>query len=467
MTDSTITFPLQNPTPAPSGTAFLGWQVALTNYSGSTQYAFYTAPTYDTTGATLDSENAGLLQINRTTDDGATWEFYIDSTTILPTTARPGSIPTSGQGRGQTQNRFGNALGISDDGTLVAIGGQNLVAVYEFNTSDPSSPSLDLLGSILTGDTYFISGQFVFNVRIVGSANNKAAGIFLFFGIPGNTNEGKRLIFLQYDTGTSDWGTPTNYGVIDGSTITGSSNQFALDFSVYVPTSGGNLSTDGIRLLLTDDDSNDNGIAGGGQVYYYYGTAAGGWSAPLALAGSGLVSTNSRFGSGVDISRNGKYLIIGQSEEGGDEPKVYVYENDTDPPAQGSFVFQTSLTGPNSSNFGDPVVWNQTSSDPTHFIVGAYKTSTDKGAVYVYEFTAPDTISIGNFQPIEFTNANQNGSELGRSVALDDRAQAALVGANGDSTATPAGTIILRQTASPMCLSDDTLVIKMVEVNEE
>ncbi len=462
MVDATFTFPLQNPTPAPSGTAFLGWQVALTNYSGSTQYAFYTAPTYDTSGATLDNENAGLLQINRTTDDGATWEFYIDSTTISPTTARPGSIPTTGQGRGQTQNRFGNAMGISEDGTLVAIGGQNLVAVYEFNTSDPLSPSLDLLGSILTGDTYFNGAQLVYTVKIVGSANNKAAGIFLFFGIPGNTNEGKRLHFKQYDTGTSDWVTPTNYEVvIDGSSITGSSTQFALNFSVYVPTSGGSLSTDGIRLLLADDD-NTEFSAGGGQVYYYYGTTALGWSTPVALAGSGLISVDSRFGSGVDISRNGKYLIIGQSQQGGNEPKVYVYENDTDPPAQGSFVFQTSTVGDNGSNFGDPVAWNQTSSDPTQFIVGAYTTSTDKGAVYIYDFTPPETISGSAFQPIEFTNANQNGSNLGVSVALDDRAQAALVGANGISTATPAGTIILRQTSSPMCLSDDTLVWRMV-----
>jgi hypothetical protein len=461
MSDSTITFPLTNPTPAPTGTAFLGWQVALTNYSGSTQYAFYTAPTYDTSGATLDDENAGLLQINRTTDDGATWEFYIDSTTLA---TPPGSIPTSGQGRGQTQNRFGNALGISDDGTLVAIGGQNLVAVYEF---DQSTPSLTLLGSVLTGDTYFISGQFVFTVKIVGSANNKGAGIYLFFGIPGEQNEGKRLIFLQYDTGTSDWVTPTNYSVIDGSSITGSSTQFALDFSVYVPTLGGNLSTDGIRLILADDDNNEFS-SGGGQVYYYYGTTALGWSAtPVALAGSGLISVDSRFGSGVDISRNGKYLIIGQSQQGGNEPKVYVYENDTDPPAQGSFVFKTSTIGDNGSNFGDPVVWNQTNSNPTHFIVGAYKTSTDKGAVYIYDFTPPETISVSAFQPIEFTTANQNNSQLGVSVALDDRAQAALVGANGNSTATPAGTILLRQTSSPMCLSDETLVAKMIEVDEE
>ena len=347
------------------------------------------------------------------------------------------------------------------------------MAVYEFNTSDPSSPSLDLLGSILTGETYFISGQIVFTVKIVGSANNKAAGIFLFFVIPGTTSEGKRLIFLQYDTGTNDWVAVPNYGVIDGAAITGSSTQFALNFSVYVPTSGGNLSTDGIRLLLADDDNTEN-VAGGGQVYYYYGTTVFGWSTPgtpVALADSSLIGgvANSRFGSGVDISRNGKYVIIGRSQEAGNDPKVYVYENDTDPPGQGTFARQAGAdtTGPNGSNFGDPVVWNQTSSDPTHFIVGAYRTSTDKGAVYVYEFTAPDTVSTGNFQPIEFTNANQNGSELGRSVALDDRAQAALVGANGDSTATPAGTIILRQTASPMCLSDDTLVIKMVQVNEE
>lgn len=462
MVDATFTFPLQNPTPAPTGTAFLGWHVALTNYSGSTQYAFYTAPTYDTSGGSVDNENAGLLQINRTTDGGANWEFYIDSTSITPTSARPGSIVTSGQGRGQTQNRFGNAMAISDDGTLVAIGGQNLVAVYELNQS---TAALTLLGSVLTGETYFISGQFVYTVKIVGSANNKDAGIFLFFGIPGTTNVGKRLYFLQYNTVSEDWETPSNYGVIDGSTITGSSNQFALNFSVYVPTSGGNLSTEGIRLLLADDD-NTEFSAGGGQVYYYYGTTAGGWSpTPVALAGSGLISVDSRFGSGVDISRNGKYLIIGQSQQGGNEPKVYVYLNSTDPPDQGSFALQTSTTGPNGSNFGDPVAWNQTSSDPSHFIVGAYETSTNKGAVYVYDFTAPDTIADGNFQPVEFTDANQNNSDLGRSVALDESAQAALVGANGPSTATPAGTIILRQTSSPMCLSDDTLVWRMVEID--
>lgn len=463
MSDSTITFPITNPTPAPTGTAFLGWQVALTNYSGSTQYVFYTAPTYDTTGSTIASEwntNAGLLQINRTTDGGATWEFYIDSTTLA---TPPGSIATSGQGRTQSQNRFGDAMGISDDGTLVAIGGQNLVAVYQF---DQSSPSLTLLGSVLTGDTYFIDFQLMYNIAIQGSANDLNAGVFLFFGTPGETGEGKRFYFLEYDTGTSDWATPTNYSVINGDSITGSSTQFALNFSVYVPTSGGSLSKDGIRLLLADDD-NTEFSSGGGQVYYYYGSAASGWSSPVALAGSGLISTDSRFGSGVDISRNGKYLIIGQSQQAGDEPKVYVYENDTDPPAQGSFVFQTSTTGPNGSNFGDPVVWNQTNSNPTHFIVGATKTSTEKGAVYVYDFTPPDTIGDSGFQPIEFTSANQNGSQLGVSVALDDNSQAALVGANGNSTATPAGTILLRQTSSTMCLSDDTFVIKMVEVDEE
>ena len=465
MPDNTLTFPLQNPTPVPTGTAFLGYQVALSNYNGSTQYAYYTAPQYDTTGGSADNTNAGLLQINRTTDGGTTWNFYIDSTSISPTTARPGSIVTSGASRGQSENRFGNAMGISDDGTLIAIAGMNLVAVYILNTSEP--PSLDLLGSIITGSEYFTGGQIIYDIEVRGSANDLNAGVFLFFGRTGA--DGLDFYFLEYDSGTSDWTTPTNYSVINASGLPGISDQFATGFSVYVPTSGGTLSKDGIRLCISDNGNSEFG-SNGGQVFYYYGSSSSGWSSPVAIAGGGLISANSRFGFGVALSRNGKYLVVGEPKSFGNDPEVHVFLNDTDIPAQGSFVHQTSRTGPNGSNFGNAVGWNQTDSTPTQIIVGAnigINDGTRKGAVYIYEFTAPNVISTNSFQPVELTNTNQNQSRLGVSVALDSNAMAALVGANGNSTATPAGTVFLRQTGSAMmCLSDDTFILKMVEVDE-
>lgn len=164
-------------------------------------------------------------------------------------------------------------------------------------------------------------------------------------------------------------------------------------------------------------------VSGEGCVYIYrYVDFA--WVLEKRLyADDGLV--NDYYGMSVELSRDGKVLVVGASghdSNGTDSGAVYIYTY-----YEGDWVLRSKLTasdGNTYDSFGASVAVNTTGST---VIIGAVGHSSSQGAVYTY-------VRVGDswvFQSKLTASDKANSDEFGASVAINAEGNLAVVGAPG------------------------------------
>ena len=164
-------------------------------------------------------------------------------------------------------------------------------------------------------------------------------------------------------------------------------------------------------------------VSGEGCVYIYrYVDFA--WVLEKRLyADDGLV--NDYYGMSVELSRDGKVLVVGASDHDSNGTKsgaVYVYTY-----YEGDWILRSKLTASDGGmydSFGASVAVNTTGST---VIIGAVGHSSSQGAVYTY-------VRVGDswvFQSKLTASDKANSDEFGASVAINAEGNLAVVGAPG------------------------------------
>lgn len=164
-------------------------------------------------------------------------------------------------------------------------------------------------------------------------------------------------------------------------------------------------------------------VSGEGCVYIYRYVDFTWVLEKRLYADDGLV--NDYYGMSVELSRDGKVLVVGASDHDSNGTKsgaVYIYTY-----YEGDWVLRSKLTasdGNTYDSFGASVAVNTTGST---VIIGAVGHSSSQGAVYTY-------VRVGDswvFQSKLTASDKANSDEFGASVAINAEGNLAVVGAPG------------------------------------
>jgi hypothetical protein len=406
------TFPITQPTPSLSSGSEYGHSIGL-SLDGT--IIAIGAPTWDNSGATIDT-NAGIVQVYQTTDNGVSWNLMNGGE------LKGGNIITN---PGPHQNHWGDGLHMSSDGSLVAIGGEGNVVIYEYTGS-----TWVQLGSEIIGPTYFSGVDTVHDLKIIGSASDKTQ-IYLFFGV----SEHDQVFSVEYNNLTDTWEQ-------FGNTITGDNNT---DFGFSIAIYDNSFVKIGMRLMI-GAYTGDDGANKSGQVYLYTFDGSN-WNLTQTI-GTGL-SKDDQFGYSLSSSIDGNRLVIGAPADFIGTGKVYIYDwNGT------LFTIATTISSPNTGiDFGHSVCLVPSVSKNL-IAVGADGYSTvqaNSGNIYVYREDSPNVWN--SYEPFSLTDSGDSNQLLGSSVSLNETGEFLAAGGEGTSTNYPGGVVYTLQTQTEMCLT--------------
>lgn len=309
--------------------------------------------------------------------------------------------------------RYGSSLALNLDGSILFVGGNNNsgTLIYEYNGSD-----WDLIQTLPPIKS---SGE---QVAITADAEYLA------------TTTTAAIVLYQKNNGLNTYNT----------TVLASVDMTSTRF-LDIGYDGSNANT--IRILVGEPGENSfNGIV---TLYRYDGTP-----------GSALISTQTfpstgggeaGWGSSVSVRSDAKRLAIGSVNTG----IVQVYESDDSRTVYTQFG--SNITGTASYRFGIRVALSSTTN---HLVIGSEyfdtgSSGTAVGKVYLYVQSGSEYVEDTSFS----LTGTTGGQRLGTTVAVDDETTIIVSGSqifNDESGAT------LTQDTS-MCLTDSTLVQKMVE----
>jgi len=297
--------------------------------------------------------------------------------------------------------RLGEAVSISGDGSVIAVGGREepgpfpskgQVKVY-VNTGGAWTQR----GGNLDGDSvldYF--GQ---------SASVSSDGLRLVVGAPGYGGSGNTN--LRGRVYVYDWnGTAWIETVVDTGAAGGSGFSFGDGLGRTVTISG-----DGNTIAATSAYNDDAGTDFGKVTVYRY--SSGTWS-QLGSSINGTGDTSYNFAYSLSLSQNGTILSIGTHEQNATNParsragevKVFEYS--------GGSWSQIGATFEGSASFEYLGIAASLSADGTKIAIGAYGYSSYDGRVNVWEYNSGTT----SWSQIGSDILGGSNSYLGTGVSL-------------------------------------------------
>ena len=297
--------------------------------------------------------------------------------------------------------RLGEAVSISGDGSVIAVGGREepgpfpskgQVKVY-VNTGGAWTQR----GGNLDGDSvldYF--GQ---------SASVSSDGLRLVVGAPGYGGSGNTN--LRGRVYVYDWnGTAWIETVVDTGAAGGSGFSFGDGLGRTVTISG-----DGNTIAATSAYNDDAGTDFGKVTVYRY--SSGTWS-QLGSSINGTGDTSYNFAYSLSLSQNGTILSIGTHEQNATNParsragevKVFEYS--------GGSWSQIGATFEGSASFEYLGIAASLSADGTKIAIGAYGYSSHDGRVNVWEYNSGTT----SWSQIGSDILGGSNSYLGTGVSL-------------------------------------------------
>ncbi len=309
---------------------------------------------------------------------------------------------------GAAGQRYGTSLALNQDGSILIVGAflQGL-RIYEYSGSD-----WNLIQTFST--TQSNGDQVVITADAKYLATNNNSTLFIYEKVDGSNS---------YNTTALASVVPTD--------IQGIQMDIGYD--------GSNANT--IRILV--GSSSNSGNTGLAEIYSYNGSTLSRTQTFSSPAGNG-------WGSGVSMTSNAQRLAIGSTSSG----IVQVYDDD----GTGTYVqFGSNITGTASYRFGIRVALSSTNN---YLVIGQewYNTGssgTAVGRVYLYIPSGTEYVEV----PEYVLTGTTGGQRLGTTVAVDDETTIIVSGSN--SSAEEAGATLTDD--GTMCLTDSTLVQKMVE----
>ena len=308
-----------------------------------------------------------------------------------------------------TNYRFGTDVSLSDDGTYAIIG------AHYGNSGHGSAYVFIRSGTSWTQQAILTASDSVNGARYGESVSISSDGTYVIVGAPYDTpsslsNAGSSYVYIRSGTSWTQQAKLVTSDIQSGDTA-----------GFHVTISGdGNYAMMGAR---NEDTGGYN--AGAAYVFIRSGTS---WSQQAKLVSSDLQASDA-FGSGVSLSSDGTYAIIG----------AYASYSSEDPPIdEGSaYIFirsgtswsQQAILAASDGQAGDDFGWNvDISNDGSHAIVGAPEEDaggTNAGAAYVFKRSGTSWSQVKKLQSSDL----QAFDRYGRDVALSNDGTFGIVGA--------------------------------------
>ena len=317
---------------------------------------------------------------------------------------------------------FGYAISLSEDGSIVVIGGANsnsnigLIRTFQYSTPGIIGGSWTQIGENIDGDN--ADDYFGYNVAISNDGSIVAAGAYKA-KLGGTTTNGTVKIYqYKIPTGT-EWtsgnvikGTDTNqvagklYWTQLGTDINGDHNGEMSGFVVSL-NGNGNIVSIGSPYY-----SGDNGRI---RVFQYI---EGSWS-PL---GGNISSNTGGRSSYTSLSDDGKFCAVGTLRHSGDSGMVQVYEYSTPGTVGGVWnKIGGDMVADSVARMSEVAI----NGDGTLLVVGGYYSNNYTGAINIWQY---DGSSWTRIKSMAGPNA---GSRFGISTAISRDGSLVIVGANG------------------------------------
>jgi len=308
-----------------------------------------------------------------------------------------------------TNYRFGTDVSLSDDGTYAIIG------AHYGNSGHGSAYVFIRSGTSWSQQAILTASDSVNGARYGESVSISSDGTYVIVGAPYDTpsslsNAGSSYVYIRSGTSWTQQAKLVTSDIQSGDTA-----------GFHVTISGdGNYAMMGAR---NEDTGGYN--AGAAYVFIRSGTS---WSQQAKLVSSDLQASDA-FGSGVSLSSDGTYAIIG----------AYASYSSEDPPIdEGSaYIFirsgtswsQQAILAASDGQAGDDFGWNvDISNDGSHAIVGAPEEDaggTNAGAAYVFKRSGTSWSQVKKLQSSDL----QAFDRYGRDVALSNDGTFGIVGA--------------------------------------
>jgi gliding motility-associated-like protein len=430
---------------APAPNVQQGAKLTGTGNTGAAQQGFSVSLSADgntaIVGGDADNSNRGAVWIY--TRSGNTWSQQ--GTKLV------------GTGIG-INSQHGISVSISADGNTAIVGGpgdnsnQGAVWIYTRNGTTWSQQGNKLVGTGNTGAAlqgHAVSLSADGNTAIVGgyidNSNQGAAWVFTRVGTiwsqqgaklvgTGNTGAAEQgySVSLSADGNTAIVGGYSDNSALgaawvytrSGNTWSQQGNKLVGTGSIGIPRQGYavSLSADGNTAIMSGSD--DNSFIGAAWVFTRSGTT---WTQQGSkIVGTGYTETP-RYGFAVSLSADGNTAMVGGRTDNFGQGAVWIYtRSGTTWSQQGSKKVGTGNTGAAYQGFSVSL-----SADGTTAMVGGFGDNSSQGAVWVYTYVPPPTIT--SFSPSSGpigTLVTITGTNLGSPTAFTIGGTAAIVISN-------------------------------------
>ena len=271
---------------------------------------------------------------------------------------------------GAAGDRFGCALSISNDGSIVAVGaygdgdkGTNSGSAYVFVQSAPNTWTQAAKLTALDGTSIDY-----FGIPVIISGDGSVLPVGAYLDDPRGTDSGSAYVFTS--TEPSTWTLAAKLMASDGS---------AYDYFGWAIS----VSADGSVLAVGAFNDDDKGV-NSGSAYVFTRSASNTWIQTTKLLASDGAA-NDRFGYALSLSDDGSVLAIGadrHDDKGADSGSVYVFTRSS----SNMWTESTKLLASDGAAgdwFGFSVSVSNTVSA---FAVGVHRdddNGTDSGSAYV------------------------------------------------------------------------------------
>lgn len=306
-----------------------------------------------------------------------------------------------GTGGSTTNANQGTSVAISGDGTTILTGGTKDAT---FGTAAGAAWVFTLVSGAWTQQA--IISPNVTSAAFGASVSLSSDGNTALIGSTGSASPGASWVYVRQS------GTWTLQQKLVG---TGNSGNSVQGTSVA-------LSSDGKTAVIGGpSDKPSTSTIGATWVFTRIGST---WTQAQKLVGTGTTGSSAQ-GTSVAVNYNGTRIFIGATGDNSNTGAVWVFDLNQN----GTWLEQTRLPGVSSSSkFGTSVATNR---EGDLLIIGASAYGSSVGAVYIYQYSGGAWSEVSNSQ---FQGSGNTGSSnQGKSVAMSKDGTSVCFGGDNDN----------------------------------
>ncbi len=411
------------------------------------------------------------------TSTGAAYLFHVTSEAAWATTSTATAILTNGSGT--TNSQFGNAVSLSQDGTIALIGAEtvnsNSGAAYVFEGPSEATWATSAIPLATLTNTNYTGALFGIRVALSPDGTLALVGASRTTGSAGATSvyhvahegiwssmtgpsalltNGKGILSgdFGYEVALSADGTTAVVGAPGENSDSGVAYVFHVNnenewvttsapiATLAPPTAAGSGSDFGISVSLTPDGTTaligaPSSTFSTGIAYVFHVTNEASWastSTPTATLAAASVAGDD-FGFATTISDDGTTALVGAPFAQSGAGKTYVFQvaNEGAWGTVGGPI--ATLTAPGTAALGEELAL---SADGTTALISAEATNSSVGSAYIFHVVNESAWATSTLPTATLTNsAGTANSRFGSAVDLSADGTTALIGSFGVNTA--------------------------------